>query len=118
MLRFGAREFNAADLGDAFYNLRHLGTKLLPHPLDGNGCILNHVVQHARGQAHHVQLHVSEYVGYFQRMRYEGLTRNAGLTLMLGGGEFVSSTKQADVLSRARGLDLAGDFFELHHNST
>ena len=115
LLVLGRDKLEAADLRHAFDDARHVDAEFLLHPLNGNRSVFDHIVQHAGGQTHHVQLHVGQHVRDFQGMRNKGFSRKPLLCFVFADDELVGFAQQGQVITRARSLDLANDLFEVQH---
>ena len=114
---FARRERNRADLGDAFDDVRDLGTEQLLDPLDRGQRVLDDVVQQPGGDGNGVELHVGEEVGHGQRMNQVGLAGVAHLAAVLEGREDVRAPQQLDVGVGAVGANLLEKIFEANHEN-
>ena len=87
----------------------------LPDPLDRRLRVLDDVVEQARGDRHHVELHVREEVGHLQRMNQIGLPGMADLPLVLEGREDVRPPEQLDIGLGVVAPDLLDEVLEPDH---
>ena len=65
---FAIGKLDLVDLGDALYDVGHLVAKLLADLLVGSRCVLDGVMQQARGDGGRVHLHLRQHLGNLQRM--------------------------------------------------
>ena len=82
---------------------------------DGGEGVLDHVVEQAGGDGHHVQPHVGQDVGHFERVDQVGLAGVADLALVLQGREDVGPPEQLEVGVGAIGADLVDEVLEPNH---
>ena len=116
LLRFGAGKLDAADLGDALDDPRHLGSKFLAHAVHGDGRVLDDVVEHPSRQADDVEFHLRQNFRHFERMGDKGLPGKTLLRLVLVSAELVGLAQQSEIVGRTIGLNLAREFLERDHS--
>ena len=94
-------ERDRANLGDAFDDVRDLRAEELGDTLGGGQRVLDDVVEQTGGDRDHVELHVGQEVGNFERVNQIRLPRMADLSLVLERGEDVRPPEQLEVRVRA-----------------
>ena len=114
---FARRELNRSELGHPLDHVRDVGAEQLADPLDRGLGVLDDVVQQARGDRHHVELHVGQQVGDLERMHQVRLSRMAHLALVLEGGKDVRPPQQFGVGVRIAGPDFFDEVLEPDHGN-
>src|SRR5262249_53815913 len=112
---FARRERDGADFRDALDNVRNLRTEQFADALDRRQRVLDDVVEEARGDRDHVQLHVGKEVGDGQGMdqvRFAGVT---DLAPVFECRKDVGAPQQLDVGVRTVGPDFFQQIFESNH---
>ncbi len=97
--------------------MRDLRSEQFADALDRRERVFDDVVEHARGNGDHIQLHVREEVGDRQRVDQVGLARMAHLSLVLERREHVGAAEQFDVSVRAVGPDFFEQILEANHGT-
>ncbi len=117
LLLLPAHELDAADLCDPIHYARHFRTELAFDGLTRRARVLHHVVQHAGGQTHLVQLHLRKDLDDLERMGDEGFTGEALLFGMPDGAEVIGSAQRRQVFPGTISLDRCGDILKAKHDS-
>ena len=107
----------APSLVTPFDHVRDIGAEQLLDALDRRLRVLDDIVEQARGDRHHVELHVGEQVRDLERMDEVGLARMAHLSLVLEGGEHIGPPQELDVGVGVVGADLFCEVLEPDHGS-
>ena len=111
------RKRDRADLGDALDDVGDLRAEELRDALDGGQGVFDDVVEQAGGHRHHVELHVRQEVGHFERVHQVGLPGMAHLSLVLEGREDVRPPQQLEVGIRAVAPDFLDQILEANHDA-
>ena len=109
---FGGGEFDLADLGDAFDDVRDLLAELGLDLVHRDRGVLDGVVQQSGGDGGGVEPHLGQQDGDLERMRKVGLARLANLSFVMLLGEIVGLTDEDEVFFGPVGADLAQEIAE------
>ena len=115
LLFLAGGEVNLADLGDALDDVRHLLAKLLADVNDGDGSVLDRVVQQTGGDGHRVHLHFGQNLRDSEGMDQVGFAGGAGLTGVMFLGELVGFAHQFQIVAGPVGTHGAQQLAELGH---
>ena len=100
-------KIDAADLGNAFDDVRHLLAKFFLDLLGGHRGVFHRVVQQSRGDGDGVQPHFRQNDGNFQGVNQVGLAGRARLTAVIFQRELVGTAYDVQIVVRTV---LPGDF--------
>ena len=109
------REWDGADLGDPFDDVRHLGAEVLLNLFDGRQGVFDDVVQQPGGNSHGIEPHVGQNARDLERVHEVGLPRMPDLALVLQGREHVGPAKELAFLVRGIGSHPFEKVFESDH---
>src|SRR5436190_706933 len=104
------------NLGETFDQMRDLFAEIVANRVGVGERILHNIMKQTCRYRHGVQSHVSENIGYFERVDQVRFAGGALLPTMLTRRKEVSTTEQVQIRLRVIPANLIADFFDANHS--